>query len=137
MAARSSPRARSQSIRFSLGTNDPATVKILQASIAAHLETVWQALRQADPVRLTIATMDATAVIPSNRTRKVIAPHDAAACKHRTRIERCFSRPKHLPASQRAMIAGPCASQLCSTSRDHDPAALTVDSPQAHDSGAG
>lgn len=47
------PSERSQSIRFSLGTHDPTTIKILQANIAAHLETVWQALRRDDPVRLT------------------------------------------------------------------------------------
>jgi transposase len=39
--------------------------------------------------------MRAEAVIPSNRTRKVIIPHDQAAYKHRNRIERCFGRLKH------------------------------------------
>jgi len=39
--------------------------------------------------------MGATAVIPSNRTRKVAIPHDVEAYKHRNRIERCFNRLKH------------------------------------------
>ena len=46
-------------------------------------------------LRALIAGMGAEAVIPSNRTRKVIIPHDAALYKHRNRIERCFNRLKH------------------------------------------
>jgi transposase len=46
-------------------------------------------------LRTIIAGIGATAVIPSNRTRKVIIPHDATAYKHRNRIERCFCRLKH------------------------------------------
>lgn len=34
-------------------------------------------------------------MIPSNRTRKIAIPHDAAAYKQRNRIERCFNRLKH------------------------------------------
>lgn len=46
-------------------------------------------------LREMIAGMEAEAVIPSNRSRKTIIPHDAAAYKHRNRIERCFNRMKH------------------------------------------
>ncbi len=46
-------------------------------------------------LRKLIAGMDAEAVIPSNRSRKVIIPHDAITYKHRNRIERCFNRLKH------------------------------------------
>ena len=46
-------------------------------------------------LRTIIAGIGATAVIPSNRTRKVIIPHDPAIYKLRNRIERCFSRLKH------------------------------------------
>lgn len=46
-------------------------------------------------LRETIADMGAEALIPSNRTRKVIIPHDEVAYKHRNRIERCFNRMKH------------------------------------------
>ena len=42
-----------------------------------------------------VAGLGATAVIPSNRTRKIIIPHDATAYKQRNRIERCFCRLKH------------------------------------------
>jgi transposase len=43
----------------------------------------------------TIAGMGAEAVIPSNRTRKIIIPHDERAYINRNRIERCFNRMKH------------------------------------------
>jgi transposase len=46
-------------------------------------------------LREIIATMGAEAVIPSNRTRKVIIAHDEAIYKYRNRIERCFGRMKH------------------------------------------
>jgi transposase len=46
-------------------------------------------------LRALIASMNAEAVIPSNRSRKIIIPHDVAAYKHRNRIERCFNRLKH------------------------------------------
>lgn len=46
-------------------------------------------------LRAAIAAMGATVVIPSNRTRKIIIPHDACAYRHRNRIERCFNRLKH------------------------------------------
>ena len=46
-------------------------------------------------LRALIAAMGAEAVIPSNRSRKVIIPHDEAAYKARNRIERCFNKLKH------------------------------------------
>jgi transposase len=46
-------------------------------------------------LRETIADMGAEVVIPSNRSRKIIIPHDKALYKHRNRIERCFNRMKH------------------------------------------
>ncbi|SNT63351.1 transposase, IS4 family [Tardiphaga sp. OK246] len=46
-------------------------------------------------LRAIIVNMGATAIIPSNRTRKVIIPHDINAYKQRNRIERCFCRFKH------------------------------------------
>lgn len=39
--------------------------------------------------------MEAEAVIPSKRNRKVFIPHDRIAYKHRNRIERCFGHLKH------------------------------------------
>jgi transposase len=46
-------------------------------------------------LRQIIADSGAEAVIPSNRTRKVLIPHDQAAYRHRNRIERCFNKLKH------------------------------------------
>ena len=46
-------------------------------------------------LRAAIADMGAKAVIPSNRSRKVVIPHDAIAYRQRNRIERCFGRLKH------------------------------------------
>lgn len=46
-------------------------------------------------LRAIIAEIGATAVIPSNRTRRIIIPHDADAYKQRNRIERCFYQLKH------------------------------------------
>lgn len=46
-------------------------------------------------LRAIITDMGAEAVIPSNRSRKVAIPYDAAIYKLRNRIERCFGRLKH------------------------------------------
>ena len=46
-------------------------------------------------LRAVIAGMEAEAVIPSNRCRKVVIPHDALTYRHRNQIERCFSKLKH------------------------------------------
>lgn len=42
-----------------------------------------------------VARSGAEAVIPSNRTRKIIIPHDQAIYRQRNRIERCFNKLKH------------------------------------------
>ena len=46
-------------------------------------------------LRQTIASMNAQAVIPSTRSRKIPIPHDPAIYRLRNRIERCFNRLKH------------------------------------------
>ncbi len=46
-------------------------------------------------LRQTIATAGMTAVIPSNRSRKILVPHDTHVYKTRNRIERCFNKLKH------------------------------------------
>jgi transposase len=46
-------------------------------------------------LRALIAGIGAEAVIPPNRTRKIIILHDAGLYQHRNRIERCFNRLKH------------------------------------------
>lgn len=45
-------------------------------------------------LRAIIAATGAIAVIPSNKTRKIIILHDVIAYRHRNRIERCFNRLK-------------------------------------------
>jgi len=44
---------KTESIRLSLQTREPAEAKIRQATIASYLETVWRALRQPEAVSLT------------------------------------------------------------------------------------
>jgi transposase len=46
-------------------------------------------------LRQAVAAMDAQAVIPSTRSRKVPIPHDETIYKDRNRIERCFNKLKH------------------------------------------
>lgn len=46
-------------------------------------------------LRQIIAAIGAEAVIPSNRTRKIIIDHDEVIYINRNRIERCFGRMKH------------------------------------------
>jgi transposase len=46
-------------------------------------------------LRQTIAEMEAQAVIPSTRSRKIPILHDEAIYKERNRIERCFNKLKH------------------------------------------
>jgi transposase len=68
----------------------PALIEGFQAgAVLADKAYDSNALRQV------IADSGAEAVIPSNRTRKVIIPHDTAIYRHRNRIERCFNKLKH------------------------------------------
>jgi transposase len=46
-------------------------------------------------LRQLIADAGMLAIIPSNRSRKVLIPHDADLYKTRNRIERCFNKLKH------------------------------------------
>lgn len=46
-------------------------------------------------LRQAIADMEAAAVIPSTRSRKVPIPHDEIAYRERNLIERCFNKLKH------------------------------------------
>lgn len=46
-------------------------------------------------IRATIAAAGMTAVIPSNRSRKVPIPHDEILYRERNHIERCFNKLKH------------------------------------------
>lgn len=46
-------------------------------------------------IRAKIAAAGMSAVIPSNRSRKTIIPHDELLYRQRNRIEHCFNRLKH------------------------------------------
>lgn len=46
-------------------------------------------------LRALIFAAGAQAVIPSNRTRKILIPHDTVAYRLRNRIERFFNKLKH------------------------------------------
>ncbi len=46
-------------------------------------------------LRQTISDMNAKAVIPSTRSRKVAIPHDKATYRLRNHVERCFNKLKH------------------------------------------
>lgn len=65
-------------------------------------------------LRAIIAAMGAIAVIPSNRTRKVIIPHDVIAYRHSNRIASTASSTSG--ASPSAMSAEPSTSQALSIS---------------------
>ena len=68
----------------------PALLDGLQAkAVLADKAYDSNALRQI------IADSGAEAVIPSNRSRKVLIPHDETAYKDRNLIERCFNKLKH------------------------------------------
>ena len=46
-------------------------------------------------LRAAITGIGAEAVIPANRSRRILIPHDTSAYKLRNRIERCFAKLKH------------------------------------------
>jgi transposase len=73
---------------------DITTAPALLHGLAAEAVLADKAY-DSNALRSLIANMGANAVIPSNRSRKVAIPHDAAIYKHRNRIERCFNKLKH------------------------------------------
>jgi transposase len=74
--------------------HDNLTAKALLEGFKAEAVLADRAYDNND-LRKTIADMDAEAVIPSTRSRKVPIPHDQATYKLRNRIERCFNKLKH------------------------------------------
>jgi transposase len=75
-------------------TGDITTAPALLADMQAEAVLADKAY-DSNALRALIADMGATAVIPSNRCRKIAIPHDATIYKHRNQIERCFNRLKH------------------------------------------
>jgi transposase len=74
--------------------HDCLTAKALLKGFKAEAVLADKAYDNND-LRLTIAEMEAEAVIPSTRSRKVPIPHDEVAYKDRNLIERCFNKLKH------------------------------------------
>ena len=74
--------------------HDNLTAKALLEGFTAEAVLADRAYDNND-LRRTIAEMDAEAVIPSTRSRKIPIPHDQAIYRLRNRIERCFNKLKH------------------------------------------
>lgn len=84
-------------LRFKLTAgqrHDNLTAKALLEGFKAEAVLADRAYDNND-LRKTIADMNAEAVIPSTRSRKVPIPHDTTIYKLRNRIERCFNKLKH------------------------------------------
>lgn len=76
----------------------------------------WGVPDESRALREPIAARGAQAVIASNRSPKVVAPHDACAYKDRNRIERCFNRISTSADPRRAATAVLLASTASSNS---------------------
>lgn len=74
--------------------HDNLTAKALLQGFKAEAVLADRAYDNND-LRQAIADMNAKAVIPSTRSRKIPIPHDAAIYRLRNRIERCFNKLKH------------------------------------------
>ncbi len=69
-----------------------------KADVFDYIERFYNMTRRhstSNDLRGRIAIMDAEAVIPSRRNRKVVVPHDPYVYKHRNQVERCSSRLEH------------------------------------------
>jgi transposase len=84
-------------LRFILTAGQTGDITIAPALLAdqAGQAVLADKAYDSNALRTIIADMGAEAVIPSNRTRKVLIPHDGEIYKHRNRIERCFNKLKH------------------------------------------
>jgi transposase len=74
--------------------HDSLTAKALLEGFKAEAVLADKAYDSND-LRAFIADLGAEAVIPSNRSRKVLIAHDRVVYKERNRIERCFNKLKH------------------------------------------
>jgi hypothetical protein len=89
---------RMDAARFSLWTRDPGEVKIRQARAAAHLETIWQALRRSKPVSLSHRQATALAgevyrgSLDEERIRPLPSPTSARAQKIGLRLTYSLTR---------------------------------------------
>ena len=84
-------------LRFLLTPGQAADIKSAPALIAgvpAHAVMADKGY-DSNAFRDLISASGMEVIIPSNRTRKVLIPHNRAAYKERNRIERCFNKLKH------------------------------------------
>ena len=89
--------AMGRPLRFIITAGQVGDVTQAPALLEGHAAKAVLADKAYDSnaLREIIAVMGAEAVIPSNRTRKIIIDHDEATYINRNRIERCFGRMKH------------------------------------------
>ncbi|GCE90250.1 IS4 family transposase [Komagataeibacter diospyri] len=79
-------------LRFVVTAGQVGDVTQAQALLAGQegAAVIADKAYDSNALRAPVAQMGAEAVIPCNRTRKIIIPHDTRAYKLRNRIERCF-----------------------------------------------
>ncbi len=84
-------------LRFILAGGEAGDVTMAPALLndAQAAGVIADKAYDSNELRALIAEAGAEAVIASNRTRKVLIPHDAVAYKLRNRIERFFNKLKH------------------------------------------
>jgi len=89
--------AQGRPVRFILTAGQAADIKSA-ADLLAGLSTggvIADKAYDSNELRGLIDQAGAEAIIPSNRSRKILIPHDAVAYKLRNRIERFFNKLKH------------------------------------------
>jgi len=84
-------------LRFILTGGEAADITTAPALLADQFTggVIADKAYDSNALRALIANAGAQAVIPSNRARKILIPHDAVAYKLRNRIERFFNKLKH------------------------------------------
>ena len=84
-------------LRFLLTPGQAADIKSAPALIAGVPGHAVMADKGYDSnaFRDLISASGMKVIIPSNRTRKFLIPHDRVAYKERNRVERCFNKLKH------------------------------------------
>lgn len=89
--------AQGRPVRFILTAGEAADIKSAPDLLAglAPGGVIADKAYDSNELRKLIADAGAEAVIPSNRSRKIIIPHDAEAYRLRNRIERFFNKLKH------------------------------------------
>ena len=89
--------AQGRPVRFILTAGEAADIKSAPDLLAGMAPggVIADKAYDSNELRKLIAHAGAEAIIPSNRSRKIIIPHDAQAYRLRNRIERFFNKLKH------------------------------------------